>query len=77
MSTKNIVLCPKSYELVSAIPFKICIRVLICQLAFFLVSSSSLGSYYLSFSTTEAYSQMTEETLRQGIPLGRISGASR
>lgn len=77
MSTKNIAFCLRSFELASAIPFGICIKILICQLAIFLVSNSFLGSYYLSLNTTEAYSLTTEETLRQGIPLGRISGASR
>lgn len=77
MSTKNIVHCPRSYTSVSAIPFKICIKILVCQLAIFLVSNSFWGRYYFSFSTTEAYSLISEETLRQGIPLGRMSGASR
>lgn len=77
MPTKNIIPFQRSFDLASAIPFRICVKILTYQLAIFLVNSSFLGIYYISSSTTNSYSLTVEETIHQGIPSGRISGASR
>ncbi len=77
MLFKNAIHPWRGSDLTLVVPFGISTKVLTCQLAILLVCSSLLLNYCLPSNQTQTYASATEEILRQGIPKGRISGASR
>lgn len=64
-------------DLASTIFFEPYSKQLTWQLSLLLAGTSLVLSHVLPSTKTQAYTSMAGQTISQGIPQGRISGASR